>query len=1090
MAKRLLVNVNGTLKNVKRILVNVNGILKNVKSGLVNVNGILKQFFSTSVVPVIEQQVQLTKSSAVNADYHNSTYPVTLTGRKYHFANADVFSYRFYRSADQVVWTAMTSVTFTSNPSTGSSSTVTYQLQNTDFTSTTMYFKFEYTANNSGFGTVGVSTSNIVSVMYLDIPAPSPGFPNINQSTIQVASTASSGTWIGNPILYDWKWQYGTSNLTLTYLANKSITYASISGTTASITAFDHGFKNGDTVSVSGVNALYNNGGSSINSILTNLFSYSISKPAWSYATQYFVNDYVSYSGSIYRSAIATPARTAWSFSINYSAGQYVDYSNQLYQANSSTPSPRTTWNNSTNYSVGQYVNYGGQVWQSTSTLSGQTPFNGSDFWNLINIYPGGSYWTLVNIYPGGSYWELQSGTISPSGGVASGPNYHEGYYSSPVSYTISSFPAIDYKTGTSLLGLTTRLNVAAYNAAFNGSANSAARTIFGYPAFFFGAQTITGTTASIIYAEANMSVYDIDVKTGGTSISGYPKINQANSSPISITGLSPGTTYNVFVTPKNNDSPRASGDQKTTSFTTPNPPGTPTITFSSINASGFTVSWSASGATSYNVDIKNTSSGISIGSGSGFPPGTSYPKTGTAVTSDTLTGLQPGTNYTVYVTGVNSSGSGPQANNNQYTNVILSYNGNNNTSGSVPSQGQFTYNATATVQGNTGSLARTYATWAGWTLSSDGSGTVYGPGFTTTIQMNQSRTLFAKWNANVPGAPTINSVGRSPANATASTNSLVFTQVNFGADTQNVLIEWGTTLAYSTGSNTITTSGSSYTTPATLSANTTYFWRARGYNPLYNGYGSPLTGSVAIPAAQVAPSGGVVGTPTLSSGTNGRIGSSYAVNITTEATGTATITKSYQWQYYNNATSSWFSITGATSTSYTVPYFENSNTISMSGRTIRCQVTWTNSIGSQVAPAASDTNGRAISIPTITGVTATLSLTAPFIVYRVYGYNFQSIQSKNSFGTTTPPTNTDANYTYSQAANSTIPITRQSNNGGDLNYYRLEAAAYDKIGTGSAPTSPFSGGVTINTTTVRNNATNRTNSPINVFGQGSTIPS
>ena len=132
MAKRILVNVNGTLRNVKRILINVNGTLRNVKSGLVNVNGVLRQFFTSSVTPSIEQTVQLTKSSSVNADYHNSTYPVTLTGRKYHFRDASVFSYRFYRSADQVNWTPMTSETITTNPSSGSSSTVTYQLQNTD----------------------------------------------------------------------------------------------------------------------------------------------------------------------------------------------------------------------------------------------------------------------------------------------------------------------------------------------------------------------------------------------------------------------------------------------------------------------------------------------------------------------------------------------------------------------------------------------------------------------------------------------------------------------------------------------------------------------------------------------------------------------------------------------------------------------------------------------------------------------------------------------------------------------------------------------------------------------------------------------
>ena len=1053
---------------------------KNITQGWIRISqgvGGWRQFFSSVLTPVIEQKVLIAKSSPINnTNYHNSTYPVTLIGTKYHFQNANTFAYQFLKSSDGVNFTPiqLTPVS-TTNPSSGSSSTVTYQLQNSDFDSTTMYFKFLYTATNTTFSTTETSTSDSsTSVMYLDIPAPPPGFPNINQSTIQAPSTASSGTWIGNPTLYDWKWQYGPSNLTLTYLANKSITYASISGTTATITAFDHGFKSGDTVSVSGINGLYNASNFTISSVFTNLFSYPIVKTGWSFLFQYSVNDYVSYSGNIYRATIATPNRTIWSFSINYAAGQYVDYNNQLYQANLATPSPRTTWNNSTNYTVGQYVNYGGQVWQSTSNLSGQTPFNGSDFWNLIDIYPGGSYWTLVNIYPGGSYWELQSGTISPSGGIASGPNYYEGYYSSPVSYTISSFPDTDYKTGTSLLGLTTRLNVAAYNAAFNGSANSTSRIIYGYPSFFFGAQTITGTTASIIYAEANMSVYDIDVRTGGVSISGYPKTNQANSSPISVTGLSPGVTYTVLVTPKNADSPRVSGVQKTTSFTTPSPPGTPTITFSSINTSGFTVSWSASGATSYNVDIKNTSSGLSIGSGSGFPPGTSYPKTGTAVTSDTLTGLLPGTNYTVYVTGVNSSGSGPQANNNQYTNVILSYNGNNNTSGSVPSQGEFTYNATATVQGNTGSLARTYATWAGWTLSSDGSGTVYGPGFTTTIQMNQSRTLFAKWNANIPGAPTINSVDRSPANATASTNSLVFTGVNFGSDTQSVLIEWGTTTSYSSGSSAVSTNGGSYTTPANLSANTTYYWRARGYNPFYNGYSSPVTGSVNIPVANVAPFNGSV-TVSKSSG-SGSISSArwddvYAVTSATASGTPSPSVSGYQWQRFDLNNQTWETISGATGSSFTI------NSTHTGGR-FRCLVTFSNGVSPNLQTPS---NEVLVALPTITTVRSSYFSTAPFVIWYVFGYNMRAITSRTIIQGVTQTGSSTSVSTNSDAT--TSGITRQTSVGGTGQTYALIIRPENNAGGGGST------GTIVTTNTLTNNLTNRTNSPVtNTFSPGGSI--
>jgi len=1065
MAKKVLVNVNGTLRNVKKILVNVDGVLKTVKKGLVNVNGILKQFWSSAQTPVIENTVELTKSG----NYHNSTYPITLTGTKYHFSNADTFSYRFYRSASSSgPWTPMISETFTTNPSTGSSSNVTYQLTNSDFSeATTMYFKFEYTGYNTTVSPTlfTVSTSNIVSVMYLDIPSPPSGFPRITQSTIGASSNGESGTWSGSPNQYQWTWYYNDgSDKVLTYQGTPSISSSTLYGTVADVVSFSHGFKSGDTVSISGSSGLFNASNVSIYSVFTNGFSYTVPKTSWSFLAQYYINEYVTYNSNIYKALLDTPSRSTWSFSNNYVTGQYVDYNSQVYIANTNTPSVRPTWNSSTTYSIGQYVNYSSNVWQATATSTNQTPFIGSAFWTLINIYPTGSYWTQVNIYPGGSYWELQNGSVV-NGGTATGPNYYEGSSSSPITYTISSFPATDYKTGTSLLGKTTKITVTASNiAAFSSTSSSTSRTIYGYPIITLGSPTLTSTTASITYIDSNMSVYDIDVKTGGSSISGYPKTNQANSSPISITGLSAGTSYTAYVTPKNADSPRVSGTQKTSSFTTPSPPGIPTITFSAVSATGFNVSWSASGATSYNVDVKNASSGLSIGI---------YPVSGTTAVSAVLSGLLNATQYTVYVTGVNSSGPGPQAQASQYTNAVLSYSGNSNTGGSAPSSTEHAYNSAATVAGNTGSLSRTYATWAGWSLATDGSGTTYGPGYTTTITMNQNRTLYARWTANVPGTPSV-TVNRGPATATASTNYLVFSPVNFGTDTQSVLLEWGTTTSYSSGSSAVSTNGGSYTTPANLSANTTYYWRARGYNPVYNGYGNAQTGSVFIPQAQVAPFNGSV-TVSLLSGTAGRVGATYYVSAAS-ASGTPTPSISgYQWQYYSLATDTWISISGATSSQYTISY--GSTSYSDIGRTLRCRVTFSNGVSPNL-----DTGSNSISVSnaTITGVTATLSLTAPFIVYRVYGYNFQSISSKNSYGTTNPPTTTDANYTISATNNSTIPITRQSSNGGDLFYYRLEVGAYALLSGQGA----FSGYITTNV--VRNNATNRTNSPINIYGTGS----
>lgn len=520
----------GVWKKLKVYRLNSTGVWKKLVGYRLDQFGVWKRIFGLDQ-PIIETKVEISRSG----QYHNSSNPVTLTGKKYHFSGANSFSYRFFSSATgNAPWTPITTTISTSNPSSGSSSNVTYQLQDVDFTSATMYFKFSYTGTNTTSGLSTTSESDPITVTFLAVPAPPPGFPNINQSTITVASTASSGAWTGSPTLYQWIWQYGPSNNTLTYEAIKNISSISLSGTTATVTIFNHGFKNGDTITFAGINSLFNQLSTTIFNPFTNFFSYTVSKPAHSFGT-------------------------------NYSVGQFVTFGGQIYQSLVATPTPRSNWSSSTTYTTGQYVNSGSQLWQATGTSLNQTPFSGSDFWNLIDIYPTST-----------TYWQSQNGSTT-SGGTATGPNYHEGSSSSPISYTISSFPSTDYKTGTSLQGLTTRMNVVVSNAAFTSPAyNSASRTIFGYPLIVLGSHSVTSNSASIIYSEANMDVYDIDVKIGPaytTSASGFPKTNQANSSPISITGLTGGTDYIAYITPKNADSPRVSGIQRTRSFTTSSPP-------------------------------------------------------------------------------------------------------------------------------------------------------------------------------------------------------------------------------------------------------------------------------------------------------------------------------------------------------------------------------------------------------------------------------------------------------------------------------------------------------------------------------------
>ena len=75
-----------------------------------------------------------------------------------------------------------------------------------------------------------------------------------------------------------------------------------------------------------------------------------------------------------------------------------------------------------------------------------------------------------------------------------------------------------------------------------------------------------------------------------------------------------------------------------------------------------------------------------------------------------------------------------------------VTYNANGATSGTVPvDDTDYNKDATVTVLGNTGSLAKTYCTFGGWNTKADGTGTNYSAGNTFSITSNT--TLYAKWN-------------------------------------------------------------------------------------------------------------------------------------------------------------------------------------------------------------------------------------------------------------------------------------------------------------------------------------------------------
>ena len=77
-----------------------------------------------------------------------------------------------------------------------------------------------------------------------------------------------------------------------------------------------------------------------------------------------------------------------------------------------------------------------------------------------------------------------------------------------------------------------------------------------------------------------------------------------------------------------------------------------------------------------------------------------------------------------------------------------VTYNGNGNTGGSVPTDANsYETGATVTIQGNTGSLAKTGHIFISWNTAANGGGTDYAPG--ATFAMGSANViLYAQWTA------------------------------------------------------------------------------------------------------------------------------------------------------------------------------------------------------------------------------------------------------------------------------------------------------------------------------------------------------
>ena len=121
--------------------------------------------------------------------------------------------------------------------------------------------------------------------------------------------------------------------------------------------------------------------------------------------------------------------------------------------------------------------------------------------------------------------------------------------------------------------------------------------------------------------------------------------------------------------------------------------------------------------------------------------------------------------------------------------NYTITYAGNSNTSGSVPSS--FTGNGNTTLATNSGTLVRTGYTFAGWNTAANGTGTHYD--VSDTYNLTADITLYAQWtadaviysityhgNGNTGGTAAANTTGADGTTVTTDSNSGTFIKTGY----------------------------------------------------------------------------------------------------------------------------------------------------------------------------------------------------------------------------------------------------------------------------------------------------------------------
>ncbi len=528
--------------------------------------------------------------------------------------------------------------------------------------------------------------------------------------------------------------------------------------------------------------------------------------------------------------------------------------------------------------------------WNTVANGSG-TSYSGGDTFSIttsnVTLY---AQWTAVN------YSVTYNGNTNTGGSVPTdGSTYHItdtvtvlGNTGSLVKagYTFTGWNTLANGSGTSYSGGDTfamgSSNVSlyaqwtenTYSVTYNGNSNTGGSVpVDGSTYHITDTVTVLGNTGSLVKAGYTFTGWNTVANGSGTSYSGGDTFSITTSN---VTLYAQWTAVNYSVTYNGNTN---TGGSVPTDGSTYHITDTVTVlgntgslvkagyTFTGWNtlangsgtvySGGDTFAMGSSNVSLYAQWTENTYSvtynGNSNTSGSVPVDGTSYHNSDTATAlGNTGSLVKAGYTFTGWNTAVNGSGTSYSGGDTfsittsnvtlyaQWTavNYSVTYNGNTNTGGSVPTDGS-TYHITdiVTILGNTGSLVKAGYTFTGWNTLANGSGTSYSGG--DTFAMGSSNvSLYAQWTENTYSVTyngNSNTGGSVPVDGTSYHNSDTATALgNTGS-----LVKAGYTFA---GWNTVANgSGTSYSGGDTFSittSNVTLYaqWTAVNYSVTYNG--------------------------------------------------------------------------------------------------------------------------------------------------------------------------------------------------------------------------------------------------------------